>query len=686
MAVNNENSAGAEAFERSATLRFGDFELWVKTAELRRNGRRVKLQNQPCRVLAILATHSGELVTRDELQQEIWPNGTFVDFEHGINFCIKQIRFALGDDAQSPTYIETLPRRGYRFIAPVQILNGTTGSMPAASVDELVGLREDGCIVGEKATEPADSDDKAESLTARASLWSNVTRLLSRVHYSVALLFVAALLMVGYLIWRRAPRVIATPAGRVMIAVIPFDYLGQDSGQQFFADGLTEEMIMQLGSLDPGRLGVIARTSVMRYRQAIPDPNRATQDATPIRPDIKQISKDLGVEYVLEGSIRPDGEQIGITARLIQSRDSTLLWSDSFETSRAGVLSVQKSIAARIARALAIDLLPATAPGPAAATTRDPQAHDLYLRAQYLKNKGDRASLERSADYFKQAVQQDSEYALAYSGLADSYRLLVLTGAALPGEAFPKSRVAASRALEIDDKLAEAHSAMGSALLWFDRSLPEAEREFHRAMELNPSYGWAHHDYAWLLVAAGRFDEAISQIKQAQSLDPLSPLANSDVGWVYLFSRRYDEAIDQIKRTLDLEPGFGSARACLVQAYIYKGMIEEALALGREEMTRAGAAPGALASIVGPDLDTGLRGYLEWTLERERNISGKAQPSHVRIAHLYAELGDEDRALESLAQALRYHDPMVVFLNVDPSFDSLRSDSRFVVLVQHSGL
>jgi TolB-like protein/Flp pilus assembly protein TadD len=451
------------------------------------------------------------------------------------------------------------------------------------------------------------------------------------------------------------------------MAVMPFEYVGEDTSRQFLADGLTEEMIMQLGALEPRRLSVIARTSVMRYRQS--------------GPDIRQISKDLGVDYVLEGTVRTEGDRIAIAARLIQTSDQTPLWSESFESS-----STQTSIASKIAHALAIKLVPLAADGSAPGAAGDAEAHELYLRAEYLKNKGDATDLQRSSDYFQQAVQRDPAYALAYSGLADSYRLLALTSALPALEMFPKSREAAARAVELDDNLPEAHSAMGSARLWFDRRLPEAEAEFRRAIELNPSYGWAHHDYAWLLVAAGRFDEAVAQIKQAQELDPLSPLANSDVGWVYLFARRYDEAIDQIKRTLDLEPGFGSARTCLIHAYIYKGMIKEALSLGKEEMGRRGATQRELASIDIADPSAALTNYLRWTLEKALGVSAKATASQYRIAQLYAELADKDLALASLARAFSANDPMLIFLNADPAFDSLRSDSRFAALVLRSGL
>src|SRR5215471_8450838 len=227
---------------------------------------------------------------------------------------------------------------------------------------------------------------------------------------------------------------------------------------------------------------------------------------------------------------------------------------------------------------------------------------------------------------------------------------------------------------------------MGSASLWFERSLPEAEVEFQRAIELNPSYGWAHHDYAWLLVASGRFDEAVSQIKQAQALDPLSPLANSDVGWVYLFARRYDQAIEQIKRTLDLEPGFGSARACLIHAYLYQDLVGEAVTLGKEEMARGGATSQELATIDTAVTSAALASYLRWTLERAQRASTSGVTSHYRIAQLYVELGEKDRALESLTRAFSANDPMLVFLNVDPAYDSLRSDPRFVALIHRTGL
>jgi TolB-like protein/Tfp pilus assembly protein PilF len=464
-----------------------------------------------------------------------------------------------------------------------------------------------------------------------------------------------------------------------MLAVMPFEYVGEDTTQQFLADGLTEEMIMQLGSLEPRRLGVIARTSVMRYRQGGPRPKQ-------ISPDIRQISKDLGVAYVVEGTVRTEADRVVIAARLIQASDQAPLWAESFESSRTGVLSTQASIAGKIARALAIKLIPGTAGGSAPNGPSDAQTHELYLRAEYLKNKGDTADLQRSVDYFQQAVQRDPGYAPAYSGLADSYRLLALTGASPALEVFPKSREAAVRAVELDDNLPEAHSAMGSASLWFERRLPEAEVEFKRAIELNPSYGWAHHDYAWLLVASGRFDEAVSQIKQAQALDPLSPLANSDVGWVYLFAHLYDQAIDQIKRTLDLEPGFASARTCLIHAYIYNGMIKEALSLGKEEMRRGGATERELASIDIADPSAALTNYLRWRLERALRVSANATASQYRIAQLYAELADKDLAFASLAQALVANDPMLIFLNVDPAYDSFRSDPRFIALIHRSGI
>src|SRR5262245_11501832 len=527
-------------------IRFGEFELALKSGELRRNGNVVRLQPQPFKVLAILAAHAGQTVTRQELQEAVWAGETFVDFEHGLNFCIKQIRSALGDNAQSPRLIETLPRRGYRFIGDVERLNTNSARV---NVDREAAL---------EAPTPV--------------------RKSSQNRIAVIGLVVAVIAIVTYAGWRalnRKPVPVAVPPSKLMMAVLPFENLSGDADQDYFSDGMTEEMIARLSRLQPQSLGVIARTSVMTYKKA--------------NTDIAQIGRELGVNFVTEASIRRVNDGIRITVQLIPVSDQTHLWSESYDRSPNDVLSVQSEVAGEIARALAIELLGDREHEPR--HSPDPEAVDAYLRGRYLWNKAGRDSVRRSVDYFNRAIEKDQDYAAAFAGLADSYRLLGMYFVIPPSESYPKAKEAALRAIELDPANADAHVALGSIKFRFEWEWKEAESNFLRAIELNPNLGMAHHDYAWFLIAMKRFDEGIEHMKLEQRLDPLSPVANSDVGWAYLMARRYDEAIEQIERTLDLEPGFGGALACLERAYTLQGRHREALETLLKEIgdTNAGA-------------------------------------------------------------------------------------------------
>ncbi|MEW6210508.1 MAG: winged helix-turn-helix domain-containing protein [Acidobacteriota bacterium] len=599
-----------------AVIRFGEFELALKSGELRKNGSVVRLQPQPFKVLVFLASHAGQTVTRQELQQAVWEGETFVDFEHGLNFCIKQIRAALGDDAQSPRFIETLPRRGYRFIAGVENLEGSAQSHVAPLA------------------EPAISAGKS------SARW---------------FIFIAvALIVAGYFAWRSFNR---APKSKVMIAVLPFENLG-GADQDYFSDGMTEEMIARLGQMRPERLGVIARTSAMTYKGT--------------KKDIALIGRELGVDFVLEGSVRREEENIRITAQLIHVSDQTHLWSQTFDRATGGALMVQSEVADKIAGALAIELLKDKT-----SASSNAQAVDAYLRGRYLWNRGDRDSVAKSVEYFKQAIEKDPRYGAAFAGLADSYRLLGMYYAMLPSESYPKAKETALRAIELDATNAEAYVSLGAIAFRYEWKWEEAERHFLRAIEINPSLGLAHHDYSWFLVAMGRFDEGIEQMKLAQRLDPLSPLANSDVGWVYLMARRYDEAIEQIKRTLELEPRFGSALACLERAYTLKGQHREALeVLLKEEGS---------ASIQSGDPQQAVKAIYRRRLERRLDAIEKTRRSPYNTALLYAAADERDRAMEWMERAFEERDPMLVSIKSDPAVDSLRADPRFDRLLTRMG-
>ena len=615
-------------------IRFEEFELALKSGELRKNGSVIRLQPQPFKVLAFLVSHAGQTISRHELQEAVWEEGTFVDFEHGLNFCIKQIRTALADDAQSPRLIETLPRRGYRFIGEVERVNGS-------APNELQHL------APALPQTPAVRVPEAPQSTNR---------------FLPVLAIAGALLIAGYFGWRNLNKT-ATPVSKVMVAVLPFDNLSGNSEQDYFSEGMTEEMIARLGRLYPQRLGVIARTSVMTYKGS--------------NTDITRIGRELGVDFVIEGSVRRELDTIRVTAQLIQVSDQTHLWSETFDRSTGDALNVQREVAEQIAHALAIRLL--TERENASKDSTSAEAVDAYLRGRYLWNKGSPESVGRSVEYFQQAIASDSSYSAAFGGLADSYRLLGMFYVMLPNEAYSKAKEAALRAIQLDPKNASAYVSLGTIRFRYEWNWEEAERDFQRALEINPSFGMAHHDYGWFLVAMERFDEGIEHMKRAQRLDPLSPLANSDVGWVYLMARRYDEAIEQIKRTLELEPGFGSAVACLERAYTLKGRTTEALEILLKENREGGSA------IETGDAVQTMRSLYRKKFERKLEAMKTTASSPYSAAMISVAAGENDMALKFLERAYSDRDPMLVAVRTDPAFDELRGDARFVSLLKRIG-
>jgi TolB-like protein/DNA-binding winged helix-turn-helix (wHTH) protein/Tfp pilus assembly protein PilF len=616
-----------------SVIRFGAFELALKSGELRKEGNVVRLQMQPLKALAYLASHAGQTVTREELQQAVWGNETFVDFEHGLNFCIKQIRAALGDNAQAPRFIETLPRRGYRFIAQIEPVNG----LPVVKA----------------AQEPV-----AAALEPQAPIPTR-SRTYRFVLASIAAMALAA---AGYFLWRsfNTP---APPKAKMMLAVLRFANLSLESEQGYFSDGLTEEMIARLGRLQPQRLGVIARTSAMAYKG--------------VNKDVSTIARELGVAYILEGSVRRDGDRVRITAQLIRADDRTHLWSESYDRSLRDALSVQSEVAAQIASTLAIELLGDRNNG--ASHSTNAEAVDAYLRGRYLLNKGDPENVGKSVAYFKRAIEKDAGYAAGFAGLADAYRLLGMYYSRPPAEAYPQAKTAAQRALELDPGNAEALVALGTIRFRYEWEWEKAERDFLRALEINPSLGMAHHDYAWFLLAKKRLDEGIEHIKTSQRLDPLSPLANSDVGWVYLMARRYDEAIEQIKRTLELEPRFGSALACLERAYLLKGQHKEALEILLKTTGQASA------SVRDDAPEQAINALHRLRLKRRLEAMKTTPSSAYNVATLCAAAGEAAQAMEWLETAFQERDPMLVAVSTDPAFDSLRGEARFQRLLKRIG-
>ena len=601
--------------------------------------------------------HSGEVVTREELRRKLWPADTFVDFDTGLNSAIKKLRDVLSDSAEEHRYIETLHRRGYRFVAPVEVIeplpsNGFRLRIGSAAHRNPIGH-------GTKPERPP-KDSTAHRWALPISL-------------AVALLVTLA----AYVSWFRPRTNHQPPSGRSMVAVLPFENLTGDAGQDYFSDGLTEEMIAQLGRLDPEHLGVIARTSVMHYKHS-PEP-------------LEQIARELGVQYVLEGSVRRDASEVRITAQLIQTKDQSHVWSHQYDRTPNSLLSLQGEIAQEISDAIQLAVgnrrpLRQTALAAASLAPKSYEVYDLYLQGRYFWNKRTVEGFQRSVDCFEQAIAKDPSYARAYAGIADSYALMAGYYISPQNDLIPKARAAALKALELDGNLAEAHASLAVIARNYNWDWQTAEKEFRRAIALDPNYATGHQWYAEHLAFVGRFDESFEEMRRARQLDPLSLIIQTDDAVGLYYARQYDRAIAQFRAVQAVEPHF--ARVHLVSfAYAQQGRYSEALA----------------------DIDAWRHQenpHLVWIWSQETYVYGSAgqmdqaqhsleelrrySRTHVLVPMIfvmpYIGVGDNDKAFEWLEKSFAAHSPGLVALKVDPVFDPLRSDPRFDSLLRRVGL
>jgi TolB-like protein/DNA-binding winged helix-turn-helix (wHTH) protein len=635
--------------------RFGPYELRTRTRELYKQGTKLKLRPQPFQVLKILVERAGDVVSRDELHDLLWPAETFVDFEQGLNTSIKVLRGVLSDSASEPRYIETLPKLGYRIIVPVE-----------AQAEEPVPTSETKAL-GQSAAAETPVSEKIPHVRIPQPFAVRRWPLLAGI--SIALI---AAVLGGYFQWSRSRSTPQPAGGRTMLAVLPFDNLTGDPSQDYFSDGLTEEMIAQLGRLDPQHLGVIARTSVMHYK------NTSEQ--------LDQIGRELGVQYVLEGSVRRDSDKVRISAQLIQVKDQSHVWARQYDRELSNLLALEGEIAREIAGGIQLTLGNVnhidSARYQVSLSPNSYEAYDLYLRGLYFWNKRTVPDFERAIEYFQQATEKDPNYAQAYTGLADSYVLMAGYTDLPPKEFMPKARAAALRAVELDDTLAEAHVSLAVIAQDYDWDWPTVEKEYRRAIELNPNYPTAHQWYAESLALQGRFDEAFVEIERARQLDPLSLIIGSDYAVILYFSRQYDRAIEQFRSVLDREPNFPRAHM-VAYAYAQKGMYSEALH-DIEGWSRTGNDPqwALLAYVYGR---AGQQVKARQALRNLQQLSQGEKSHAYSIAVAYLGMGDNEKALTWLQESYAER-TITIGLRVDPTFDPLRSDPRFQELLHRMGL
>jgi TolB-like protein/DNA-binding winged helix-turn-helix (wHTH) protein/Tfp pilus assembly protein PilF len=630
-------------------LRFSVFEVDLNSGELRKHGIRIRIQEQPFRLLATLIEHAGEVVSREDLQKKLWTADTFVDFDHGLNKAINKIREALGDSAESPRFVETVSRRGYRFLAEVQDVDAPSVLRPASATPSQFAAEPP--VTVEPAGEPA--------IAKRHSLplgW--------KVSALVLLVLVAFVGAWKFHSWTRP-----SPAIR-SLAVLPLESLSSDASQDYFADGMTDELISDLGQISA--LRVISRTSVMTYKHA--------------HKPLPQIARELNVDAVVEGTVVRSGDQVRITAQLIQAVTDKHLWSQSYEGDIRNTLALQNQVASAIADQIRINLNPQERAALKTAKVVDAEAYQSYLKGRFFWNKRTADGLRAALAYFNQAIEEDPTYAQAYSGLADTYALLgdwqyaVMT----TKEALPKAKSAAVKALELDSTLGEAHNSLAFCLDGFDWDLESGGKEFRRAIELNPGYATAHHWYAWHLALLRRYDEAIAEMKKAQNLDPLSLIIDADLAELLALANSYDESIVQSRKAIEMDPNFALAHNQLALAYLQKHMNEDAVAELQKAVRLSGGSPTCIANLARAYVASGRRTEAEKLLSdlKKRSTSGYSHASEIAV--IYASLGDTDQAMSWLEKG--YDERFNPGVLIRPGFDPLRSNPRFQDLTSRVGL
>jgi len=605
-------------------VRFETFEVDLRAGELRKAGVRVKLPGQPFQVLAILLESPGEVVTREELRKRLWPD-TFVDVDHNLNTAINKIREVLGDSAESPRFVETLPRRGYRFIEPLTPL-------------------------------PAERQPAMQS--------SHVRRYVT---VGAALLFLLALSGAAFLKWRLARRA-ADPSAIRSLAVLPLANLSADPSEQYLVDGLTEELTSEISQLHS--LRVISRTSTMQYRD--------TQKRAP------EIAKELQADVLIEGSILQVNDRVRITAKLIHGPSDTHLWSKRYERDLRNVIALQHEIASDIAREVRISLGPQEQAHLARAREVIPEVHEAYLRGRFHLQNGSKASIYRALDYFQQAIEKDVEYAPAYAGVADAYTAMRSTYAA-PSEVMPKAKAAALKAVALDETLPEPHVSLGGVLMFYDYDWPNAEREFQRALDIRPSYAEAHDYYAMFLVANRRFQAAVDEILRARQLDPASGLIAADAAWVFYLKRDYDQLMEQAKGAVELAPNYWLGHLQLGLAYEKKGDFARALQ-ELEEARRMDDNSAILEMLAGTYAAAGRPDEARRITEEMVERSTKRYICAYEVATTYAGLKDRESAFLWLRKSLDERADCSPWIAADPKLDPLRTDPRFQDLLRRLGL
>jgi len=612
-------------------VRFGVYTVDVRAGEISKYGTRIRLQDRPFQILLLLLSQPGEVVTREELRERLWHSGTFVDFDRGISSAMNKLRTALGDTAANPKFIETVGRRGYRFIYPLTPLDAEQELPPPA--------------------ENAVSTPPPPRPSKRA--WLRRTL--------IAVLVVCSAIAVAYYAFRRTP-----PSRIRSIAVLPLTNLSSSADEEFFSEGLSDELSTKLASL-PG-LRVMSRGSMMQYKGS--------------EKSLSEIAKELHVDGLVQGSVLRFGGKVRITVQLVEASSGRYLWAASYEREQRDVIDLQNEVTRQIADSIQLHLNPADRERLNIARTVDPQAHDDYLRGRAFLNRRTPSDMSTAAQYFEKAISRDPGYAQAYAGLADADALLSAYMLTPPRKNIEKARTAALKAIELDDRLAEAHTSLALIHQNYDWNWKEAEQEYQRAIALDPNYATAHHWYAEFLAYMGRFDESADEYARARQLDPFSLIIRTDYAVSLYYARKYDASVAEFLAVQAVDPSFPRARL-LSDVYEKQGRLNDAISEARKEIPQnefwANARLARLYALAGQrSRSKQLLQNLEHSYESMKN-------PNLLLPCLIA-LGDYDRAITLLEEAYNEHYTTITWLKVEPLYDPLRDKPRFKALLKRVAL
>lgn len=669
------NAAGVER-----PIRFGEgYELDLRPRRLRRGSQVLRLERIPLEILVLLLEHGGEIVTRDQIVARIWGQGVFLDTDNSIRGAIRKLRQVLKDDADTPRFIQTVTGQGYRFIAPVTAGEEVKATEPSdagaahkpASGRELISEL-DSWLQARGLHLAHDDPGHASMRTEVAPRQPERTaRRRSFIKLAAYFAVVCVLATAALWAWRRSSIAPSPSQRRAVLAVLPFDNVSHDPDQDFFSDGLTEEMITQAGKLNRDRLTVIARSSVSRYKNS--------------QLPAKQIGKELNADYLLQGSVRRSADRIRITVQLIYARDQTDIWTESYDRELKDVLAVQDSVVQSIASQIHIALSDEAKTQIANPRQVPPEAYEAYLKGRYYWNKRTAGGMQQAERYFQRAIDGDPAYAEAYSGLADCNSGLAWHGFRSPADALPRAKAAARKAIEINPESAEAHASLGLALShsWEWKG---AEAEFSRALELDPQYANAHHWYGDYLSIRGRHEEALSEAKRALQLDPLNLMISTWVGLRYYLAANYSSAIEQNRSSVDLDSNFAAAHLLLGQDYVQAGLHDEGVNELQKAANLSGGNPLYAAQVA---VAFAASGRKQEALRIASELEGPSTMRYVSpygLAQIHATLNNKEETFKWLKIAYSDHAVWMGYLAVDPVFGRYRSDPRFQDLLRRLGL